>query len=400
MSRFLLLVLALLVAAVAAAPASAATKWLCRPGLSGDACAGGLATTSFTPRGERLGVERPKARRTVDCFYVYPTVSDEPGGQASLAIRPEIRSIARYQAARFGQVCRIYAPVYRQLTIAGINGAGGSWDVAYGDVRSAFREYLRRYNHGRGFVLIGHSQGAFHLERLVRQVIEPSKGAAAPDGLGDPARRQRRRPSSVARFQRLPAAPAQLHCVIAYSTFDDTPPADALFGRRVDLRANPVTNPAALAAAGPAPPDLPERAVRARHADRRGISLLDYTQPTAATPWVASPARSAAACCDAHGGANVLRMVARGGTPTLHASPDATWGLHLVDVNVALGDLVDIVARQARQWVGPSSSAAGSPAPSARADWTVKITAISQGDPQRVVRDRVDDVDGAVAPSS
>jgi hypothetical protein len=34
----------------------------------------------------------------------------------------------------------------------------------------------------------------------------------------------------------------------------------------------------------------------------------------------------------------------------LQPSPDATWGLHLVDANIALGDLVDLVAAQARRW--------------------------------------------------
>jgi hypothetical protein len=39
-----------------------------------------------------------------------------------------------------------------------------------------------------------------------------------------------------------------------------------------------------------------------------------------------------------------------GVAPLLNPSPDATWGLHLVDANIALGDLVDIVHHQAIQW--------------------------------------------------
>ena len=39
---------------------------------------------------------------------------------------------------------------------------------------AAWRDYLAHYNHGRGFVLIGHSQGAYILERLIREQIEGS----------------------------------------------------------------------------------------------------------------------------------------------------------------------------------------------------------------------------------
>jgi hypothetical protein len=35
------------------------------------------------------------------------------------------------------------------------------------------------------------------------------------------------------------------------------------------------------------------------------------------------------------------------GTPTLNPSPDPTWGLHLLDANVAQGDLVSLVASEA-----------------------------------------------------
>ena len=39
-------------------------------------------------------------------------------------------------------------------------------------VLAAFEEYLAKYNHGRGFVLIGHSQGSGELEQLINTAIE------------------------------------------------------------------------------------------------------------------------------------------------------------------------------------------------------------------------------------
>jgi hypothetical protein len=97
--------LALLIAA-ALAPAAAAeakTVWLCKPGLSGDPCSPGLDTTRFSPVGEQLGIERVKRARPrrIDCFYAYPTVSDQKTFESDRAIDPELRSIALYQAARF-----------------------------------------------------------------------------------------------------------------------------------------------------------------------------------------------------------------------------------------------------------------------------------------------------------
>ena len=47
-----------------------------------------------------------------------------------------------------------------------------------------------------------------------------------------------------------------------------------------------------------------------------------------------------------NGGADVLRITPVGGAPVLHPSPLATWGLHLVDVNIVLGNLVADVAAE------------------------------------------------------
>jgi hypothetical protein len=50
----------------------------------------------------------------------------------------------------------------------------------------------------------------------------------------------------------------------------------------------------------------------------------------------------------AGGGAHVLRIASTPGTPVPKASPTPEWGLHLVDVNIAQGDLVNVVRRQIR----------------------------------------------------
>src|SRR3954451_1004340 len=109
-------ILVLLFVAGAPASASAQTVWLCKPGLKDNPCDVRTDVARFSPGGQLLGGDDPKPprRRKVDCFYVYPTVSGQPTATATRRIDPEIRSIVRYQAARYGATCRIFAPVYRQ----------------------------------------------------------------------------------------------------------------------------------------------------------------------------------------------------------------------------------------------------------------------------------------------
>jgi Protein of unknown function (DUF3089) len=114
-------VLVLLLAATAST-AGAKTVWLCKPGQQPDPCTPSLSTTVYSPKLVKLRVEHPQRlkRPAIDCFYVYPTVSDQAGLVANLNVDPAERSIALYQAARYSQYCRVYAPMYRQLTLKGI----------------------------------------------------------------------------------------------------------------------------------------------------------------------------------------------------------------------------------------------------------------------------------------
>ena len=110
---------------------------------------------------------------------MYPTVSDQKTPNANLTVDPQEVSIAQFQAAMFSRVCKVYAPMYRQLTLSNIGGAAtpAQQALAYGDVRTAWSTYLHRYNHGRGIVLIGHSQGAFLLRRLITTQVDTSASA-------------------------------------------------------------------------------------------------------------------------------------------------------------------------------------------------------------------------------
>jgi len=310
---------------------------------------------SFT-RGT-LGVTRATAaaRPAVDCFYVYPTVSDQKTPNADRTIDPQEVSIARFQAAMFSRDCRVYAPVYRQLTLANIAGAATPAEqaLAYGDVLQAWRTYLERFNHGRGVVLIGHSQGSFLLRHLITSQVDPRPAVrrllVSAILLGGNVT-VKKGTGIGGDFRHIAAcrSASQTGCVIAYSTFDDTPPADAVFGRTTAPGLQVLcTDPAALGGGtGVLDPILPTGPFAPGSSIAAGIALLHFGVPTVATPWVSAPGAYIAHCATA-GGARVLEITARDGAPRLHYSPLPSWGLHLVDVNIALGNLVGVVAHEA-----------------------------------------------------
>jgi len=346
--------------ALAPATASAGTVWLCEPGLKADPCSPRLDTTSFSPAGEKLAtrvVRRARPRR-IDCFYVYPTVSDQKTPVATRAIDPELRSIALYQAARYSRHCRVFAPVYRQITLAGLFEGGVTLAMvarAYADVRAAWRDYLTRHNHGRGFALIGHSQGTFILRRLIADEIDHQPRVrrrlvsalllggnvtvrAGSDAGGD--------------FDRVRACRSarKLHCVVAFSTFNEPAPADAVFGRTTETGKEVLcTNPAALGGGeGLLDPVVPRAPFAPGTTIAAAVDATGFARPPASTPWLAFPG-SYSARCSSDGGADVLQVTPLGGAPALTPVP-RSWGMHTADGNIALGNLTRLVRRQAAEY--------------------------------------------------
>ena len=322
--------------------------WLCRPGRA-DACSGDLTATVVGQDGRfTKKIYKPDPRAPIDCFYVYPTVSGEPGGNADMTAGPEELRVAQSQAARFAGVCRVYAPLYRQVSVAALLGQVRANPArAYLDVRDAWNSYLAHDNHGRGVVLIGHSQGSRILVRLIAEEIDGKPvqrqlvSAITPGTpIGVPA-------GGVVGgvFAHIPlcAAPDQTGCIIGYSTYlESAPPAsDARFGADpAPGQVDACVDPAGLLGRPALQPDFP--------AVGRVAAILGTT-------FAENPGVVLARCARAND-RNYLAISFGPGAgilPTsLHAlqarRPD--WGLHVLDVNIALGDLVEIVGRQSAAW--------------------------------------------------
>jgi hypothetical protein len=357
------LALAIVVAALAAAsPAAAKTSWLCLPGAKPDPCTPSLKTTVYSSWGKKTGVVTPKVARKpkVDCFYVYPTVSNQNAMLSTKARDPEIKDIALFQVARYSQVCRVFVPLYRQITVPALERGEftlANMKIGEADLTAAWNEYLKKYNHGRPFVLIGHSQGSIQLTALIQKQIDKNKAvrkrmlSAILPGGNVTVRDGSDRGGS---FQNIPTCSksTQLGCVIAFSSFNDTPPANAIFGRTTAPGQHVVcTNPAALGggmarlnAIEPTKPFAPGTLIAA------GIQLLHIQFPNVSTPWIEATSAFSGAC-STDGGANFLKLTSLPGSPVPTASPDATWGLHLLDANIALGNLVKLVTSETKAYL-------------------------------------------------
>ncbi|HZU79300.1 MAG TPA: DUF3089 domain-containing protein [Acidimicrobiales bacterium] len=339
-------------------PTASSTVWLCRPGAVPDPCAVPLIVTRVEADGTTSVVTpHVPADPPADCFYVYPTVSTESGDNADLRIQPAETNAAEQQAAPFSQVCRVWAPMYRQATLGPLLSAGvgtatrlRALQTAYDSLSSAFEDYLAHDNHGRPIVFIGHSQGTVMLIRLLRQHFdaEPSMRSRMVSAVLAGGNVEVPTGKDVGgTFASLPActSPAQTGCVIAYSTFDQPPPADSLFGRpgtgvsietdqtrTADLQVL-CTNPAALSG-GPGPADA--------------FAYLGASgNGTYPTPFVEFPADYQAQCMS-QGGATWLNVSRTGPDvrPQVRATLGAAWGLHLYDINLFTGNLVQDVGAE------------------------------------------------------
>ena len=119
-------------------------------------------------------------RKTVDVFYVYPTVFSDPGQPLmpwdDPGLRQKTENIARQQTGIMADFCNVYAPYCRQLEFRRIREAlykgesqPAGMEPGIEDLRNAFRYYLEHENGGRPFILLGHSQGAMALYEMLKR---------------------------------------------------------------------------------------------------------------------------------------------------------------------------------------------------------------------------------------
>jgi hypothetical protein len=352
-------------------------NWLCKPGKDGDLCLDeDLDATAVHPDGSMEVQPHEVAEDpAVDCFYVYPTVSRDAGPSADM--KPgegEEVWVVRNQAARFTSSCRVFAPIYRQVTLSAIGGGGGGGGgraaaarTAYADVVDAFKQYVANYSDGRGFVLIGHSQGSGLLTRLIADEID-----------NQPALRSRMVSAILAgtnlpvpegkamggAFKHVPLCQAddETGCVVAYASYraSQPPGPGAIFGRvQAPGQMAACVNPAAVGGGKGTlipyfPLGVPAGALGGSGA-RRGSPFKDVARVSQIeTPWFTMPDFVEAQCVQRAGFSYLALSVdavpsdPRGDDIGGDLTPE--WGMHLIDVNVAEGNLVDLVASEGKAY--------------------------------------------------
>lgn len=364
------LLLSLLAQAAAAQPVPtaapdyrSAASWLCLPGRK-DVCSTPLPTTALSPRGYGSnGLSSVGANPRLDCFYVYSTVSQDRGMNSDLNVAEE-RGAAMSQFARFAGQCRTFAPVYRQMTTAAIGAAAlgrdirPNVDLAYGDVRAAFRNFLASRSGGRPFVLVGHSQGSWHLQRLIAEEIEgkpvarqmalaiiPGFNVLVPHG---------KLVGGTFKSTPLCTKPGQRGCVVTYVSYrtNNPPPPGAIFGHAPAAGMTVAcTNPAALGSSGWARLDSywPTRS----NLPVPGGPIRWSSEGPPPTPFVRTEGLASGRCVNQgqRGYLEIRTNVTPGAKWTNRIGGEVGigglfipgWGMHLADMSVAQGDLLRLV---------------------------------------------------------
>jgi hypothetical protein len=344
--------------------------WLCLPGRD-DACAIDLTATvvaadgSLTTEAWAADMDAP-----IDCFYVYPTVSRDQTRDSDMTAGPGENGVVRSQLARFTSKCRVYAPLYRQVTIAGLQaliaGDGAiEWDVnlGYRDVVDAWNHYLEYNNDGRGVVLMGHSQGTGILVKMIAAEID---GQAVQDRmisailLGNSVAVPEGKDVGGS-FDHIPLCRSadQIGCAITYMSFRSTvPPEETFFGvAEGEGMVAGCTNPASLSGGAG---ELDAYHGRSIVGFPSNTQWTDPANPIE-TEFVKTPGLVRGECVQ-RDGYSYLEVTVQGdpndprtddipGDLIFGGTPGGLWGLHLIDVSVAMGNLVDIVGRQTEAYL-------------------------------------------------
>jgi hypothetical protein len=355
--------------------------WVCRPGIDKNPCYDNLDATELAPDGGRTLVSHTRdPQPKFDCFYVYPTVDlTTVGNMTDFSNIDLVLDPIYAQAARFSEMCEVYAPLYRQvalnaaaLTAAQPADAGADASsainvitfllsspnaaLALQDVHDAFHYYLDHFNHGRKFVIMGHSQGSGLLAKLMQTDVDPVPSvrsqmiSALLIGGGTTVA-----PGQTANgtFKNIPTCtkPGDTGCMVAFSSFDvaSPPPKNSLFGYSPDGNQIACTDPATLAGVmGPFQESY--------FPTKINNSLLqpDNQPPDSGTPFVLYPNAFQGNCVVKNGFSYLeVTYLGDGGAPWglppyKAAGVEALgFGLHLVDYDIPMQELLETVKQQA-----------------------------------------------------
>jgi hypothetical protein len=197
-----------------------ADMWIARPDIPNN-------PSLWTPPGvARAGPVR------AEVFFIHPTSYLEKSRWNAPLNDPESQWRARLfvqsQASAFNDIGEVWAPKYRQATFGAFlttkADAARALDFAYRDVLAAFEAFLQQAPKDRPIILAAHSQGSYHLMRLLAERIKghpEAKRIVAAYVVGWPISTTADLPALG-----LPACeqPGQARCILSWQSFAE--PAD------------------------------------------------------------------------------------------------------------------------------------------------------------------------------
>ena len=326
---------------------SKSASWACRPGVDDGTCSTNLDAIKIDAAGGRTPAPHIVAKDPpIDCFYVYPTASLDKTMFSDLVLDEGEKRSIHGQAARLTARCRLFVPIYHQFTMAALawtmHQTAGSSDFGtpYRDVLAAWKSYLAHDNHGRGVVLVGHSQGSIILKQLIAEEIDgkpAQKLLVAAYLAGNPD-------LNAKSFHDVKpcAALDQTGCVVAWSSYLDSHEGPRFFGATPSGVAPLCVNPAAIGGG--------------RGALETYLSKPSFA-PETDPPYVELAGQLTAECvADAQGA--VLRVHIEPGPAAgllgivmQRYSPLPAWGEHPLDISLVQGNMIDLMGSQTTAWL-------------------------------------------------
>jgi len=322
--------------------------WMCRPGVDDGTCSANLDALAVDTQGNRTPAPYVAAKNPpVDCFYLYPTTSLDKTLYSDMVPDKEEKRAVHGQAARLGATCRVFAPIYHGLTMTALSWAatgkatGMDLEIPYRDALAAWRSYLAHDNKGRGVVLVGHSQGAMLVKRLLAEEFDgkpAQKLLVAAYLAGNPD-------LGSATFKSIKpcASTSDTGCIVAWSSYVEGTEGPRVFGHPPAGMSPLCVNPAA-----PGGGRAPIKAYLSKP------SLAPESDP----PYVETIGQLTAECVTDDKGAILSIRIEPGKYADLLAlalekmgSGRAAWGLHSLDISLVQGNMVDLIGTQSMAWV-------------------------------------------------
>ena len=118
-----------------------------------------------------------------DIFYIYPTLNiGKKDVRWNVPVTDSIQNVkvidkaVYFQASAFLNAGKLYVPYYRQAHLRAYTnyekGGKDALNLAYTDIKEAFKTYLEKYNNGRPIIIASHSQGTTHAIRLLKEFFD------------------------------------------------------------------------------------------------------------------------------------------------------------------------------------------------------------------------------------